>query len=92
MSNFKKIIAMIFVFIYGFISCFSVIGSLTGKYTTSYNGFAVDKEENVYIGFPEGKIKVYKDNEYVKTIFSGTNRGFDFTIVDGDKIYVCIAP
>ncbi|MBO5065852.1 MAG: hypothetical protein J6D06_07045 [Clostridia bacterium] len=92
MDNFKKIIAMIFVLIYGFISCFAVIGTMTGKYTTSYDGFAVDKEENVYIGYPEGKIKVYKDKKYLKTIFSGTNRGVDFTIVDGDKIYVYIAP
>ena len=92
MNDFKKIVLLIIVLILGFVSAFSLMGFLTGKYTISYNGFAVDKNENIYVGFTEGKIKVFKDNKYVKTVFSGTNRGYDFTIVDGDKIYVYIAP
>ena len=92
MYAFKKIVFLIIVLIFGFASVFSVIGFLTGKYTISYNGFAVDNQGNVYLGCQDGKIKVYKDNKYLKTIFSGTNRGYDFTIVDGDKIYVYIAP
>ena len=92
MENFKKSIKLIVAFILCFIFGFSVLGYLTGANTISYNGFAIDSEENLYLGFPEGKIKVFKDNQYVKTIFSGTNRGYDFTIVDGNKIYVYIAP
>lgn len=92
MKRFMFFLKILLVFIFCSVFCFSMLCYLTGICTISYNGFAVDYKGSLYIGFPEGKIKVFEDKQYVKTIFSGTNKGYDFTIVDGDKIYVYIAP
>lgn len=64
----------------------------SGKVHIRYNGFAVDAEENLYIGMREYSAD---DNRIYVFDFSGkllrsfpavTNRGYSFTIVDGDKI------
>lgn len=92
MQKVMLFLKLLFVFICCFAFVFSMVGYLTGIYTISYDGFAVDCEGYLYLGFPEGEIKVFEGKQYVKSIFSGTNRGYDFTIVDGNKIYVYIAP
>lgn len=64
----------------------------SGKVHIRYNGFAVDSEENLYIGMRD---EPAYDNRIYVFDFSGTllrsfpavtNRGYSFTIVDGDKI------
>lgn len=73
------IVLFVITFVFGSIS---MVALLLGGYEISYYGFAVDSEDNLYIGFANGEIKKIKDNQVVKTYWVGTNRGYDFTIVD----------
>lgn len=64
----------------------------SGKVHIRYNGFAVDSEENLYIGMREhsahnNRIYVFDfSGRLLRSFPAVTNRGYSFTIVDGDKI------
>ena len=60
----------------------------SGYVCVDYKGFAVDKEDNLYIGTPS-LIKVYSQNGYILRSFSPkTSRGYDFTIKDGEVVLI----
>jgi len=53
-----------------------------------YDGFSVDYQGNIYIG-KKGSIDVYSQNSHkIKEIDTYTNRGYQFTIVDGEKVFL----
>ena len=66
----------------------TIVGLLSNKFDISYQGFAVDNEENFYLGFYSGKIKKINDGKVLKTISAQTSRGYDFTITENDTLYI----
>ncbi len=58
---------------------------IAGAITFSYTGFAVDAENRIYVG-TDGRILVCEGGKVVRTVTTGTDRGYAFTIQDGDKI------
>lgn len=64
----------------------------SGKVHIRYDGFAVDAEENLYIGMwdepaHDNRIYVFDfSGKLLRSFPAVTNRGYSFTIVDGDKI------
>lgn len=48
--------------------------------TTSYEGFAVDREENIYIGRYTHIYVISPEGEVLRMIDARTNRGYKFTI------------
>lgn len=57
---------------------------ITGVATPFVSGFAVDRNDRIYIGI-QNQICVYKDDLLVRTISPQTSRAYVFTIVD-DRI------
>ena len=51
----------------------------------AYNGFAVDENERVYVGKSASFISVFENGEKIGQ-FRITNRGYSFTIVDGNTM------
>lgn len=51
----------------------------------AYNGFAVDENERVYVGKTASFISVFENGEKIGQ-FRMTNRGYSFTVVDGDTL------
>ena len=75
-------ILIIFLSIYFpiFLTYFLLI--LTGKACISYEGFAIDSNDNIYVG-KDAKIDVYNPNgEWIREINTITTRGYRFTIQD----------
>ncbi len=60
---------LLFVFICCFAFVFSMVGYLTGMYTISYDGFAVDCEGYLYLGFRKGKLKFSKASNMLNLYF-----------------------
>lgn len=82
----KNIIASIFaVFI---IKILCLVMMISGQVCTDYNGFSVDREENLYVGKPS-QIEVYSsDGSFLRSFSSQTSRGYHFTIKDGETVLV----
>ena len=76
-----SIISLLVLFFVMLISI-SLIGS--GTVVTSYEGFALDSNENLYLGV-YGKINVYKDGSLLYSVDAHTLRAYAFTI-QNDKI------
>lgn len=72
--------------VFGFIGA-TICWFLTMTHTVllGYYGFAVDSSGNLYLGL-DHQISVYSDGELIRTITTGTSRGFAFTIEDGDNL------
>ena len=84
-NNFIAIIlSFLFIFVYGF----SMIGVLSNRYNISYKGFAVDSKGTVYVGFNSGRIKKFDNNKLIGSISAQTSRGYDFTIIENDVLYI----
>ncbi len=86
--KFPKFFAIYLSFLLVVAYAFAIVGLLSNKYNISYQGFAVDSEENIYIGFYSGQIKKFNDGKLVETISAQTNRGYDFTITENNTLYI----
>ena len=77
-------------FAFGIVAIYlvSLASLLIGNHTLSYSGFAVDSKGYLYIGFDSGKIKVFDGQQPIKTLSAQTSRGYEFTILEGDILYV----
>lgn len=78
-----SIISLLVLFFVMLISI-SLIGS--GTVVTSYEGFALDSNENLYLGV-YGEINVYKDGSLLYSVDAHTLRAYAFTI-QNDKILI----
>ena len=83
MKNKKAL--MIYAPVAGLVVLFCLYMIFSGKVSLSMNGFAVDKDECLYIG-KEYTIEVYKNDELLRTINPQTSRAYIFTILNGDTI------
>lgn len=83
-----KSVGIIFFAFLAFVYSITIVGLLSNKYNISYQGFAVDNEENFYLGFYSGEIKKINDGKILKTISAQTNRGYDFTITEKNTLYI----
>lgn len=85
--NYLKIKKSLFIYstISGLVMLFCLCMMFSGKVSLSYNGFAVDKNGNIYIG-KEYNISVYNKSKLVRTIYPQTSRGYYFTIKNGENI------
>ena len=79
----KRIIA--FTTLTGICFIFCLAHILTNAVAIDYIGFAVDGSEFLYVGGGH-QIRVYDGNKLTKTITNGTERGFAFTIQNGNTI------
>ena len=86
-SNYKNIIVFLLVVFFS-IYWIAIMLVIFGKINISYQGFAIDSKNNLYIGYGSGIIKKYKDKTLLRTISAQTSRGYDFTILENDVIYV----
>ena len=86
--KFPKFFAICLSFLLVVAYAFAIVGLLSNKYNISYQGFAVDSEENIYIGFYSGQIQKFNNGNLVNTISAKTNRGYDFTITENDTLYI----
>lgn len=87
----KKIDSFILMLVIGvLLGCylFSFFGVTVGWFDISFYGFAVDSNDNVYVGLSNGKIVKYKDGFSFETISAMTSRGYEFTILEDDTIYL----
>ncbi len=76
------LICLLFVFV---LAC---VWSVRGSLCLLYNGFAVDGEQNIYIGKSK-RIEVFDlAGNSLRSIDAHTDRGYDFCIQDGDTIYL----
>lgn len=83
MSNFMKV----YIVVVSFICIFILVLEISGNVCTSYRGFAVDNEENIYIG--KKNIEVYSlQGEFLRSINPQTTRGYSFTIASNDNILI----
>ena len=80
--------SLIYLFlIWPFLLC-SIIMEMTGVVCTSYQGFAVDNNHNIYLG-KNRDIEVLNDQGiYINKIHPMTSRGYRFTLVDDSEIWI----
>ena len=78
-----SIISLLVLF---FVMLISILLIGSGTVVTSYEGFALDSNENLYLGV-YGKINVYKDGSLLYSVDAHTLRAYAFTIQD-DKILI----
>ena len=65
-----------------------LIAQITGTVCLSYQGFAIDKSGNIYLG-KSGNIEVLDDKgKLIKNISPMTSRGYRFTITENDEIVI----
>lgn len=83
MKNKKAL--MIYAPVAGLVVLFCLYMIFSGKVSLSMNGFAVDKNEYLYIG-KEYTIEVYKNEKLLRTINPQTSSAYIFTILNGDTI------
>lgn len=83
-SKYKVIILILIVFLFPtMLLSFMLISS--GKVSTSWNNFAIDSNERLYIG-KRNSIEVYEDGKLVKTINPLSSRTYAFTIQNDDTL------
>lgn len=79
---------LIFLLLVCLLKSFLFVMVFSGQVCTEYKGFSVDKEENLYIGMPS-VVKVYSaEGEYLRSFSPKTSRGYNFTIKDGDTVFI----
>lgn len=88
MKKFFNNITILFLVISLSVYWIAVMCVVLGKVNISYQGFAIDSKNNIYIGYDSGVIKKYKGKNLIGTISAQTSRGYDFTILENDTIYV----
>ncbi len=86
-SNCKNVIFLILVIFFS-VYLIAIMLVVFGEINISYQGFAIDSKNNLYIGYDSGVIKKYKERTLLGTISAQTSRGYDFTILENDVIYV----
>ena len=77
-------IVSLFIIFFVMLISISLIGS--GTVVTSYEGFALDSNENLYLG-EYGKINVYKEGSLLYSVDAHTSRTYAFTI-QNDEILI----
>ena len=65
------------------LACF--LSMMAGNISVSYNGFAIDSSDNLYIG-KQTKIEKYYEGELIDTISPHSSRTYAFTIQDDEII------
>lgn len=80
-------IVSLFIIFFVMLISISLIGS--GTVVTSYEGFALDSDENLYLG-EYGKINVYKEGSLLYSVDAHTSRAYAFTI-QNDEILISTA-
>lgn len=80
-------IVSLFIIFFVMLISISLIGS--GTAVTSYEGFALDSNENLYLG-EYGKINVYKESYLLYSVDAHTSRAYAFTI-QNDEILISTA-
>lgn len=80
-------IVSLFIIFFVMLISISLIGS--GTVVTSYEGFALDSNENLYLG-EYGKINVYKEGSLLYYVDAHTSRAYAFTI-QNDEILISTA-
>lgn len=80
-------IVSLFIIFFVMLISISLIGS--GTVVTSYEGFALDSNENLYLG-EYGKINVYKEGSLLYSVDAHTSRAYAFTI-QNDEILISTA-
>lgn len=80
-------IVSLFILFFVMLISISLIGS--GTVVTSYEGFALDSNENLYLG-EYGKINVYKEGSLLYSVDAHTSRAYAFTI-QNDEILISTA-
>ena len=88
MEKYCKKVAVIFLVVILSIYWIAVMCVVLGKVNISYQGFAIDSKNNIYIGYDSGVIKKYNEKNLIGTISAQTSRGYDFTILENDNIYI----
>ena len=85
---YRRVPKMLFIFVGVVVPLLLIIIILVATNTVSltYSGFAIDSENNLYLGKTGGKIDVYSGGKIVKSI-SLTSKGYAFTIKK-DKLVV----
>lgn len=83
MKNKKAL--MIYAPVAGLVVLFCLYMIFSGKVSLSMNGFAVDKNEYLYVG-KENVIEVYENDKLLRTINPQTSSAYIFTILNGDTI------
>ena len=76
---------LLFAPILGVVMMFCLGMIFSGTVSLSMNGFAIDKDGYLYVG-KEKEIVVFNEGEIVRTISPKTSRGYQFTILNGEKI------
>lgn len=83
---FNKLSAFIFLICFLKTILFILISS--GNVCIDYDGFAVDKDENLYVGMTS-LIRVYSpEGDILRSFSPKTSRGYSFTIEDGETVFV----
>lgn len=80
-------IVSLFIIFFVMLISISLIGS--GTVVTSYEGFALDSNENLYLG-EYSKINVYKEGSLLYSVDAHTSRAYAFTI-QNDEILISTA-
>lgn len=80
-------IVSLFIIFFVMLISISLIGS--GTVVTSYEGFALDSNENLYLG-EYSKINVYKEDSLLYSVDAHTSRAYAFTI-QNDEILISTA-
>lgn len=76
------------LFIVCFVKFILFILIFLGIVCIDYEGFAVDKEDNLYIGMPS-IINVYSpEGDILRSFSPKTSRGYSFTIEDGETVFI----
>lgn len=86
---FKYIPKMLFLFV-GIVApliFIILILILTNSISLSYKGFAIDSQDNLYVGKDGGVIGVYSNGKLIKNISLMTSKGYAFTIKN-DRLVV----
>lgn len=86
---YRRVPKMLFIFVGVVVPLLLIIIILVATNTVSltYSGFAIDSENNLYLGKTGGKIDVYSGGKIVKSISLMTSKGYAFTIKK-DKLVV----
>lgn len=81
MVNMKKFLFVIWFVTASLCMLFSLSLEMMGYVSLSFNGFAVDSSNYLYVG-KNDKIEVYDQNTLIRTIDPKTSRAYSFTIQD----------
>ena len=89
-KNMMKIpkIVIVWLFITWPLMCAYIMATISGAICTSYHGFAIDNDKNLYLG-KDSVIQVIGENgDIVREFSPQTSRGYEFTIVEDNTIQI----